>query len=217
MSDAAATGTPPVPREVHRAHAERLEWLTVGWNVAEAAIAIAAALGSGSVALLGFGLDSVIESASGGVLLWRLRAEHGGLPHAQVERLDHGARRAVAVTLFALAAWVAYDACRALLVRERPETSAVGAALTAVSLFVMLWLARAKRRAAAALQSRALQADAFQTTACWWLSLITLGGLAANGLLGWWWADPLAALAMTPLIVHEGREAWRGEECGCHG
>jgi divalent metal cation (Fe/Co/Zn/Cd) transporter len=92
----------------------------------------------------------------------------------------------------------------------------VGIALTTVSMFVMLWLGRAKRRAAAALGSRALEADAFQTTACWWLSIITLAGIGLNAALGWWWADPVAALAMTPLIAYEGREAWRGEECGCH-
>lgn len=88
--------------------------------------------------------------------------------------------------------------------------------LTTVSIFVMLWLGREKRRAAAALGSRALEADAFQTTACWWLSIITLAGIGLNALLGWWWADPVAALTMTALIVHEGREAWRGDECGCH-
>jgi divalent metal cation (Fe/Co/Zn/Cd) transporter len=193
-----------------------LELLTVGWNIAEGVIAVAAALAAGSVALLGFGIDSFVESFSGGILLWRLRAERREMSRAEIERLDGRARKLVAVSLFLLAAWVAFDAARSLWERERPEASLVGIALTAVSMFVMLWLGRAKRRAAAALGSRALEADAFQTTACWWLSVITLAGIGLNALLGWWWADPVAALAMTLPIAFEGREAWRGEECGCH-
>lgn len=193
-----------------------LEIVTVGWNIIEGAIAVTAAMAAGSVALLGFGIDSFVESFSGGILLRRLRAERQEMSGAEIERLDRGARKLVAVSLFLLAAWVAFDAARALWERDRPETSLVGIILTAVSIFVMLWLGREKRRAAAALGSRALAADAFQTTACWWLSIITLAGIGLNALLGWWWADPAAALAMTALIVHEGREAWRGEECDCH-
>lgn len=193
-----------------------LEILTVGWNIAEGVIAVTAALAAGSVALLGFGIDSFVESFSGGTLLWRLRAERRDMSEAEIERLDRRARKLVAVSLFLLAAWVAFDATRSLWEQERPEASPVGIALTTVSMFVMLWLGRAKRRAAAALGSRALEADAFQTTACWWLSIITLAGIGLNAALGWWWADPVAALAMTPLIAYEGREAWRGEECGCH-
>lgn len=196
--------------------AQRLEWLTVGWNVIEGLVAVTAALGAGSVALLGFGIDSFVESFSGGILLWRLRAERHDMSAAEIERLDRRARKLVAISLFLLTAWVAFDAARALWERERPEASLVGIVLTTVSIFVMLWLGRAKRRAAAALGSRALEADAFQTTACWWLSIITLAGIGLNAAAGWWWADPVAALAMTPLLLHEGREAWRGEECGCH-
>lgn len=196
--------------------AQRLEWLTVAWNVVEGLVAVTAALGAGSVALLGFGIDSFVESFSGGILLWRLRAERHDMSAAEIERLDRRARKLVAISLFLLAAWVAFDAGRALWERERPEASLVGIILTTVSIFVMLWLGRAKRRAAAALGSRALEADAFQTTACWWLSIITLAGIGLNAIAGWWWADPAAALAMTPLLLHEGREAWRGEECGCH-
>ena len=194
----------------------RLEWLTLGWNIVEGVVSVAAALAAGSVALLGFGIDSFVESFSGGILLWRLRAERHDMSAAEIERLDRRARKLVAVSLFLLAAWVAFDAARALWERDRPEASPVGIAVTTISIFVMLWLGRAKRRAAAALGSRALEADAFQTTACWWLSIITLSGIGLNALFGWWWADPVAALAMTPLILHEGREAWRGEECSCH-
>ena len=114
-----------------------------------------------------------------------------------------------------LAAYVAYDALRTFGLRERPEFSAVGVGLAAVSLAVMWWLARAKRRVARELGSRAMEADAFQTTACWWLSLATLAGVGLNGLFGWWWADPLAALAISALVVKEAREAWAGERDCC--
>jgi len=191
----------------------RLEWLTVGWNVVEGLVGVSAAVTAGSVALLGFGIDSFVESASGGVLVWRLKAERTAMVPAEIEQLDHRARRLVGVSLYLLAAYVAIDAALSLWRRERPSTSLVGVALTVVSLFVMIWLARAKRRAAADLGSRALEADAFQTTACWWLSLITLAGIGLNAALGWWWADPVAALGMTPLLVREGLEAWRGEDC----
>jgi divalent metal cation (Fe/Co/Zn/Cd) transporter len=196
-------------------HALRLEYLTVGWNVVEGVIAVAAALIAGSVALLGFGIDSFVETASGLILVWRLRAERRGMDEEDVERLDARAHKLVGVSLFALAAYIAIDAGHALWTRERPSPSAIGMALTAISLVVMQWLARAKRRAAERLSSRALEADAFQTTACFWLSVIALAGIGLNALFGWWWADPGAALGMTWFIAKEGREAWRGEECGC--
>lgn len=199
-----------------RAHALRLEYLSIGWNVIEGVIAVAAALAAGSVALLGFGIDSFVETASAAILVWRLRAETGAMDRAAIERLDRRAHRLVGASLFLLAAWVAFDATQTLWRRERPEVSAVGIALTAVSIVLMLVLARAKRRAAAALESRALAADSFQTTACWWLSVVTLTGIGLNAAFGWWWADPVAALVMTIFLVREGREAWRGEDCGCH-
>jgi len=203
------------PRRRHVASALRLEYLTVGWNVVEGMIAVAAALAAGSVALLGFGIDSFIESASGFVLIWRLLAEKHGRHRESIEVLDRRAHRMVAGSLFLLAAWIVYDAGTALLGREMPQASTAGIVLTSVSIVVMLWLGRAKRRAAAALGSRALAADAFQTTACFWLSVAALGGLGLNARLGWWWADPAAALVMAALIVREGREAWRGKDCGC--
>ncbi|WP_437979186.1 cation transporter [Sorangium sp. So ce295] len=193
----------------------RLEYLTVGWNVVEGVIAVTAALAAGSVALLGFGVDSFVESLSGSVLIWRLKAEGGKRDHEEIERIEHRARKLVAVSLFALAAYITFDAGKALWLKEMPETSLVGIVLTAISLAVMLWLARAKRRAAAALGSRAMAADAFQTTACWWLSLITFGGIGINALFGWWWADPLAALGVAYFLVHEGREAWEGKDECC--
>jgi divalent metal cation (Fe/Co/Zn/Cd) transporter len=200
------------PRVAARAHAVRLECLTLIWNLLEGGIAVVAALAAGSVALFGFGIDSFVESVSAGVLIWRLRAENAALDHAAVERLDRRAHQLVGISLFLLAAYIAVDASVTLWRREVPQPSTVGMILTSVSIGVMIWLARAKRRAAAVLGSRALRADSFQTTACWWLSIITLVGIGLNALLGWWWADPVAALLMTILLVREGLEAWRGED-----
>ncbi|NOJ82020.1 cation diffusion facilitator family transporter [Myxococcus xanthus] len=191
----------------------RLPLLTVSWNLVEGIIAAAAALVSGSVALLGFGVDSFVESTSAAVMLWRLseeRRERRTL--AELEKLDRRAHRLIDLSLFGLAAFVTWEAATALLNGERPQPSPVGLILTTVSLAVMMWLARAKKRTAVALGSRDMEADAFQTTACWWLSLITLGGIGLNAVLGWWWAAPLAALGMTFFIVKEGRAAWRAED-----
>ena len=205
-----ASGRPATLRR-----ALRLEYLTVGWNVVEGAIAVTAALAAGSVALLGFGVDSFIECVSGLVLIWRLGAEKRLGSRAEIDRLDARAHKLVGLSLFLLAGYVAFESIETLWSGDRPEPSLVGIGLTAVSITVMLWLARAKRRLAIALGSRALEADAFQTTACFWLSVITLAGIGLNAAFGLWWADPLAALAMTGFLAKEGREAWRGEDCGC--
>lgn len=197
----------------HLRRALGLEYLTVGWNVIEGVIAVACALAAGSVALLGFGIDSFVECASGGVMIWRLRAESRGVEGEALERTEHMARRGVAATLTLLAAYVAFDAATVLWKREHPRVSGAGIAVTAVSLGVMWWLAREKRRVADAIDSQALKADAFQTTACWWLSLATLAGIALNGALGWWWADPVAGLVVAALVATEARSAWRGEDC----
>jgi divalent metal cation (Fe/Co/Zn/Cd) transporter len=202
-------------REGLLAHALKLEYLTVGWNVVEGAIAVGAALAAGSVALLGFGIDSFVESASGSVLIWRLLAERRAKSHDELARLDRRAHKLVAFSLFALAVWVTFDGIRALVTGDRPAASIVGIVLTSVSAAVMMWLARLKRRAARDLGSRALEADSFQTSACWWLSIITLAGIGLNATLGWWWADPVAGLGMTYLLIREGREAWRGEDDCC--
>jgi divalent metal cation (Fe/Co/Zn/Cd) transporter len=198
-------------------HALRLEYLTVGWNIVEGIVAVSAAVLAGSIALLGFGIDSFVESASGAILIWRLSAERRGTEPEEVERLDARAHKLVGASLFLLAAYIAIDAVTALWNREAPRPTATGIALTLVSIVAMRWLARAKRRAAASLGSRALEADAFQTTACFWLSIVTLGGIGLNAALGWWWADPAAALGMTWFIAREGTEAWRGEDCDCSG
>jgi cation diffusion facilitator family transporter len=191
----------------------RLEYLTVGWNVLEGIIAIAAGLASGSVALIAFGIDSFVETISGAVLIWRLGAEaRGGLDEEAVERVERRARLLVGVSFLLLAVYVAFESVRTLLTAEAPDASPIGIALTSVSIVVMLWLARAKLETGQALGSRALIADSRQTRACWYLSAVALAGLGLNALLGWWWADPVAALAIAVLLVREAREALSGED-----
>jgi divalent metal cation (Fe/Co/Zn/Cd) transporter len=177
--------TPAPARATSRARALRLEYLTVGWNVVEGLVSVSAAVAAGSVALLGFGIDSFVETASGGILVWRLLAEARHADAEAIERLDMRARKLVALSLFALAAWVVFDAGRTLWLRQAPEPSKVGIAITSLSIGVMMWLARAKRCVAIDLGSRALEADSFQTTACWWLSVIALAGVGLNAALGW--------------------------------
>lgn len=200
-------------RIVHLKRGLCLEYLTVGWNVVEAIVSIAAALAAGSIALLGFGIDSIVETMSGLILIWRLREERHTSNPEDIERLDRQAHKLVGLSFFLLAAYISFDAAKALIVHDQPDPSIVGVAITSLSLVVMWWLALAKRRTAKSLGSRALEADSFQTTACFWLSAITLAGIGLNATLGWWWADPIAALGMTWFLVSEGREAWRGEGC----
>jgi len=182
-----------------------LEGVTVGYNALEGIVAIAAGLAAGSVALTGFGIDSVIEVTSGALLWWRLRAELGSAPLGPT--VERRASRGAGFLLLALGVYIATDSARLLLTGSHPDSSRVGIALMVASLIVMPLLARAKLRLAASLGSRALRADAHETIVCAWLSATTLLGLGLNALLGWWWADPVAALAMLPLIVHEGIEA----------
>lgn len=203
----------PASRARTLAHALRLEYLTVGWNVIEGVVAIAAALAAGSVALLAFGIDSFVECASGGVLIWRLKAERTAKDAAAIERLDRRAHQLVGWSLFALAAWVVFDASKALWLQEHPEPSTVGMVLLVLSIAAMYWLAKAKRRAAAALESRALEADSFQTSACFWLSVVGLAGIGLNAAFGFWWADPVSALGIAVLLVKEGRGGLRGDSC----
>lgn len=200
-----------------RARALRLEHLTVGYNIVEGLIAVIAATAAGSVALLGFGVDSFIESLSGAILIWRLRAESRSSTSAAIHALDRKAERWVGVSFFVLAAYIAWEAAASLVEGRRPEITWIGIGLTVVSIAIMWWLGAAKRRAAKELGSRALEADAFQTTVCWWLSLITLGGVGLNAAFGWWWADPVSALGMSALLLREGREAWNGKPCGSCG
>jgi divalent metal cation (Fe/Co/Zn/Cd) transporter len=194
-----------------------LEYFTIGYNSLEGLIAVAAGLMAGSIALVGFGFDSLIEVTSGAVLLWRL---HADVDEERRERVEAVSLRIVGVCFVVLALYVSYDSVKALLRREAPEESLVGIVLAAVSLFVMPLLVRAKRKVARGINSSALMADSKQTELCTYLSGILLVGLLLNALFGWWWADPVAALIMVPIIVKEGIEGLRGETCcnegACH-
>ncbi|HYP04660.1 MAG TPA: cation transporter [Bryobacteraceae bacterium] len=193
----------------------QLEYLTLGYNSLEAVIAILAGLIAGSIALVGFGADSVIEVVSGLSLVWRLRSDANVARRARAEAIS---LRIVGVCFAALAGYVAWDAAVALVRRETPEESVPGIILAAASIVIMPLLARAKRRVAGHIASAALTADARQTQLCAYLSAILLGGLLLNALFGWWWADPVAALAMVPIIGKEGADALRGKTCcaSCH-
>jgi divalent metal cation (Fe/Co/Zn/Cd) transporter len=190
----------------------RLEYLTLAWNSLEALLSIIAGLLAGSIALVGFGFDSVIEVSSGAALLWRLGAG------AEAERRERIALQVVGICFLALAVYVTWDAASSLLHREVPQESYLGIGVAAASLIAMPLLARAKRRVARGLNSAAMHADSRQTDICAYLSAILLGGLLLNAVLGWWWADPAAALIMVPLIAKEGIEALRGKTCSdsCH-
>jgi divalent metal cation (Fe/Co/Zn/Cd) transporter len=192
--------------DAQRQQALRLEYFTVGWNVIEAAVAIAAGAAAGSIALIGFGLDSIIETASGAALLWRLR-QRGEFEAAAESR----ALRLVGLTFFALAAYITFESLRDLRGGERPEESLVGIALAAVSLVVMPVLGVFKWRLSRQMNSRALAADGMETMVCAYLSFTLLLGQGLNAWQGWWWADAAAALAMVPFMVREGLEAFRPE------
>jgi divalent metal cation (Fe/Co/Zn/Cd) transporter len=181
----------------------RLNYVTIGYNALEAVLAIAAGAVAGSVALVGFGIDSVIELIASAAAQWRLRADVDPQRREQVERI---VRRVIGASFLALAAYVAYDSVMTLRQREAPERSILGVGILALSAVVMPLLARAKRRVARALRSGALEADATQTSLCAYLSVIALAGVGLNAALGWWWADPLAALLMVPIIAKEGVE-----------
>lgn len=189
-----------------------LEWLTIGWNSLEAVIALVAGLMAGSIALTSFGLDSVIELFASSVLLWRLRTYNNAAKSARIETT---ALRLVGVSFLMLAIYICADSAYALWMREIPKQSLIGIIITAASVMVMPLLARAKRNVACAISSDALHAESRQTDLCAYLSVITLAGLALNAVLGWWWADPVAALIMVPIIVHEAREALAGKKCDC--
>ncbi|MFN7151304.1 MAG: cation transporter [Microthrixaceae bacterium] len=185
--------------------------LTITWNVIEAVIAIGAGIAAGSLALVAFGFDSIIEVLSAWVVVWQFRGElRGGYDEVRERR----ALKAIAVTFFVLAAYVVFEAGRDLFINDgQAEESAVGIVLAALSLAVMPTLAWAKRRTAIDLGSPTLRADAQETLLCAWLSAALLAGLALNATLGWWWADSIAALAIAGLAVKEGREAWEGDQC----
>jgi cation diffusion facilitator family transporter len=189
--------------------------LTIGWNSLEAVVAISSGLMAGSIALVGFGLDSVVEVSSALVIVWRL--SHRSSDHTTDERIERRAVRLIAMSFFAIALYVVYDSATKLLgISDEPDSSPVGLAITALSLIVMPVLAWAKRRVASGLRSVALRADAAETQLCTYLSAVVLIGLAANSLFGWWWMDPIAGLVVAALAVREGWNAWTsGDLCEC--
>jgi divalent metal cation (Fe/Co/Zn/Cd) transporter len=193
----------------------RLEYFTIAYNSLEGLIAVVAGLMAGSIALVGFGFDSLIEVTSGSALLWRL---HLDADEARRERVEAVTLRIVGVLFLLLAAYVSYDSIKSLIWREEPHESIPGIVLAIASLIVMPLLVRAKRKVARGIKSGALMADSKQTELCTYLSAILLAGLLLNALVGWWWADPVAALIMVPIILKEGLEGLRGETCcddGC--
>ena len=195
----------------------QLEYFTIFYNSLEGLVALGAGLVAGSIAPVGFGFDSLIEVTSGAVLLWRLYSDTN---EARRERVEAVSLRIVGVLFVFLAVYVSYDSVKSLLRHEAPDESLPGIVLAALSLIVMPLLVRAKRKVARGINSGALMADSKQTELCTYLSAILLVGLLLNALFGWWWADPVAALIMVPIITKEGIEALRGKTCcddpACH-
>ncbi len=198
----------PVDRPVALRRARLLNRVTIGWNVAEAAVALSAGVAAGSLGLIAFGLDSVVEVSGAVVLSWRLaREQRTGCTQPD----DRRATRAIAVCFAVLATWVSVNAVLDLLGSDEPAVSRVGIVVTALSLATMPALARAKRRLAPVLGSRAQEREAGQTRLCAVLSGVVLGGLLLNATLGWWWADPAAALVVAGLAGAEAVRSWRAE------
>lgn len=207
MSTARAAVPDATGPATHRA--VRYAQFTIGYNVVEGVIAVSAGTIAGAVSLIGFGVDSGIEVAAAAVVLVRLLAEiKGGEPDEAKERK---ALKFIAVTFFALAAYVTVEGVRDLLSGEKPDTSLVGILLTGVSLVVMPWLARAKRKAGQEMNSRLVIADAAETKLCAWLSVSTFLGLLAFAFFGWTWLDPVAGFVIAGFALMEGKEAWEGE------
>lgn len=189
----------------------RAQWLaaaSVSYNLVEAVIAIAAGLVAGSIALVGFGLDSIVEVSSGLIILWQFR-------HRLPESRERRALRLIALSFFALGAYVCFEAVRTLVSSHEPQTSPVGIGLAIASLAIMPFLSWAQRRTGRSLGSNAVVADSTQTLLCTYLSAVLLAGLLLNATLGWSWADPVSGLVIAAVAVREGLQAWRGQDCAC--
>ncbi len=195
-------------RERLVARARFLAWFGICWHALEAALAVGAGIAAGSIALVGFGADSVVESIAGFALIWRF-----GSARQASEAAEERAYRLIAISFWVIAAYVGVEAVRQFAGGSHPETSWVGIALAAITLLAMPPLARAKTKVAEQLRSAATKAEGRQNMLCAYLSAGLLVGLGANALLGWWWADPGAALLIAAVAVREGREAWRGDAC----
>ena|SRR5215204_2877569 len=202
------SGVPAAERRRLVSRARRLAWLGVTWHVLEMAVAVAAGLAAGSIALIGFGADSLVESLAGLIVIWRFAEAR-----TASERAERRAQRLIGVSFFAVAAYVTVEAIRTLATASHPDPSWVGIGLAAVTLATMPPLAAAKGRVGERLGSSATKSEGRQNLLCAYLSAGLLVGLGANALLAWWWADPAAALLIAAVAVREGREAWRGEAC----
>ncbi|MFP5298317.1 MAG: cation diffusion facilitator family transporter [Actinomycetota bacterium] len=192
----------------------RLEYFSLVYNVLETVVGFVAGIAAGSVALIGFALDSVVESSSATVLIWRLRNE--GSARWDIESIERRAVRLVAMAFWALALYVGIQATLDLIGEKRPDESPVGIALALASVVVMPILAAHKRKAARQIDSRALHADSSQTSLCTYISVFLLVGLVANAWLGWWWADPAAGICIALLAAKEGYELWTTEDFCYH-
>ena len=201
-------GPAPAERKKLERQARLLAWGGIGWHVVEFAIAAAAGIAAGSIALIGFGADSLIEALAGAVVLWLFTGSRRGS-----HRAERRAQQLIAASFFLLAAYVAVEAVRTLASGSHPDASWIGIGLAAFTAPTMPLLARAKRRIGNRLRSSAAVKEAAQTQLCAYLSVALLFGLGANALVGWWWADPLTALFIAAVAIKEGRESWRGQGC----
>jgi divalent metal cation (Fe/Co/Zn/Cd) transporter len=206
----ATSGPDPGERDRLIRRAKALSWLSLAWMTVEGTVAITAALIAGSVALLGFGIDSAIEGLASVIVIWRFTGSRRLSEPAELR-----AQKAVAISFFLLAPYIAQDAIRALVAGEHPSTSWVGIGLSVSSIVVMPLLGRAKQRIGERLGSGATAGEGAQNLLCAYMAAGVLVGLAANAAFGWWWLDPIIALVIAAIAVREGREAWAGEGCAC--
>ena len=203
-----------VDRRVLLKRGLRLENISLGWNLIEGTVAVIAGVIAGSVALIGFGVDSFVESSSAAVIIWRILSESRNKTNPEkIYLIERRAQRLVGLSLLAFAIYILFQSGSALVLQERPEVSHTGIILAVLSLAVMWWLARSIRRVGQQLHSHAIEADSSQTLACWWMSLSLLVGLGLNALFGWWWADPLAGIAISALMLREAKSVWSGKDC----
>lgn len=215
LRELTVVGQAPAPARskdwLHAArHARMLSWLSLAWMGTEGLVGIATGVIAGSIALTGFGLNAFVEGFASVVIVWRFS---GSRLHS--EKAEARAQRIVSIQFFILAPYVAYEAISKLWQGDQPETSWIGIALVATSAIGMPLLGRAKRNLAHKLGSGATHGEGTQNILCGYLAVAVLTGLLGNALLGWWWLDPIAALAIAGLAIKEGRESWRGESCGC--
>jgi divalent metal cation (Fe/Co/Zn/Cd) transporter len=201
---------PPQERAALERRTKLLAWSGNGWHVVEFAIAVGAGVAAGSVALIGFGIDSVIEALAGGVIVWLSSGGRGSSRTA-----ERRAQQLIASSYALLVLYIAVEATRDLIGSNHPEASWIGVGLAAFTAPTMPLLARAKRNVGRKLNSSATVSEASQNMICAYLSIALLAGLLANALLGWWWADPSAALVIAAVAAKEGVDSWRGESCDC--